>query len=153
MFDRYDAQARRVVVRAYEDARARRNHHIDTVHLLLGLLQDRDGAGARTLQRMGVDLHRLRGLMEQAAGAAPAATGDPAVRIPLTAQAEKVLALTLREADHLGHHVVGSDHLLLGLVRQREGAAGRQLRALGADLPHVRRQVLLARRPSPSRLD
>jgi Clp amino terminal domain, pathogenicity island component len=139
MFKRFTDRARRVVVLAQEEARHLEHNYIGTEHLLLGLLHEDQGIAAKTLEQLGISLEAVRGQVEEIIGRGSTA---PAGHIPFTPRAKKVLELSLREAKRLKHNYIGTEHLLLALVREGEGVAAQVLVGLGADLPRVREQVL-----------
>jgi Clp amino terminal domain, pathogenicity island component len=140
MFERFTERARRVVVLAQEEARLLNHNYIGTEHLLLGLLHEGEGAAAEALARVdGVSLERARSEVEQIIGRGTAA---PDAQIPFTPRSKKVLELSLREALQLGHNYIGTEHILLGLLREGEGVAVQVLVKLGADLGTVRQQVI-----------
>jgi ATP-dependent Clp protease ATP-binding subunit ClpA len=138
MFERFTEQARQVVVLAQEEARTMKHSHIGTEHLLLGLIRS-DGIAADALAQLGVELDAAR-----AAIAAIVGPGDQMTegQIPFTPRAKKVMELALREALSLGHDYVGSEHLLLGLIREDDGIAARILREGGAGRDRIRQIVL-----------
>jgi ATP-dependent Clp protease ATP-binding subunit ClpC len=139
MFERFTDQARRVVTLAQEEARMLRHNRIGTEHLLLGLIQVDDGVAAHALESLGISLAAVREQVEETIGQGRWA---PPVNIPYAPQAKKVLDMSLREALALGHHTIGTEHILLGLIRDGEGPAAQVLDTLGADLSGVRQQVL-----------
>jgi ATP-dependent Clp protease ATP-binding subunit ClpA len=139
MFERFTDQARRVVVLAQEEARLLNHDYVGTEHLLLGLAHEGQGVAAIALESLGIRLEAMRSQVEEVIGQGQMA---PSGHIPFTPRAKKVLELSLREAQQLGHDYIGTEHLLLGLVREGEGVAARVLVKLGADLPRVRQQVV-----------
>jgi ATP-dependent Clp protease ATP-binding subunit ClpC len=139
MFERFTDQARRVVTLAQEEARMFRHNRIGTEHLLLGLIQVDDGVAAQALESLGISLAAVREQVEETIGQG---RWVPPVNIPYAPQAKKVLDMSLREALALGHHTIGTEHILLGLIRDGEGPAAQVLDTLGADLSGVRQQVL-----------
>jgi len=139
MFERFTDQARRVVTLAQEEARMLRHNRIGTEHLLLGLIQVDDGVAAQALESLGISLAAVREQVEETIGQGRRV---PPVNIPYAPQAKKVLDMSLREALALGHHTIGTEHILLGLIRDGEGPAAQVLDTLGADLIGVRQQVL-----------
>ncbi|MBO0848493.1 MAG: NDP-hexose 4-ketoreductase, partial [Pseudonocardia sp.] len=139
MFERFTDRARRVVVLAQEEARALNHNYIGTEHILLGLIQEGDGVAAKVLESLGVSLEGVRQQVEEIIGHGQEA---PSGHIPFTPRGKKVLELSLREALQLGHNYIGSEHILLGLIREGEGVAAQVLVKLGADLDRVRQQVL-----------
>ena len=139
MFQRFTDRARRAVHLAQEEARLLRHDYVGTEHLLLGLLYEGTGVAAKALESLGISREDVRGQVEEIIGHGQ---GSPAGHIPFTRRAKKVLELSLREALALGHHYIGTEHLLLGLLRQEEGAAAQVLRNLGLSLPRFREEVL-----------
>ncbi len=139
MFERFTDRARRVLVWAQEEARLLHHGFIGTEHLLLGLVHEGEGVGAQSLQSLGISLEAVRAKVEETVGMSGSV---PSGRPPFTPRAKKVLELSLREALQMGHSYIGTEHLLLGLVREGEGVAATVLVSLGADLPRVRQQVL-----------
>jgi hypothetical protein len=139
MFERFTERARRVVVLAQEEARLLNHNYIGTEHILLGLLRGGEGMAAETLDRVGVSLERVRSEVEQIIGQGQSV---PTGHIPFTPRAKKVLELSLREALGLGHNYIGTEHVLLGLLREGQGVAAQVLVKLGADLPAVRQRVI-----------
>ncbi len=139
MFERFTDKARRVVVLAQEEARMLDHNYIGTEHILLGLSHEAEGVAAQALTAMGIGLDAVRGQVEQIIGKGK---GQPAGHIPFTPRAKKVLELALREALQLGHNYIGTEHLLLGLVREGEGVAAQVLQQLGADLNRTRQVVI-----------
>jgi ATP-dependent Clp protease ATP-binding subunit ClpC len=139
MFERFTDRARRTVVLAQEEARLLNHNYIGTEHILLGLVREGDGVAALALTSMGIQLQAVRGEVERSIGQGQAA---PTGHIPFTPRAKKVLELSLREALQLGHNYIGTEHILLGLVREGEGVAAQVLQQLGADLDRVRQAVI-----------
>jgi hypothetical protein len=138
MFERFSDRSRRVVVLAQEEARLLGHGYIGTEHLLLGLIRDGEGVAATALRALGADLDTLRREVEALAGPGEGPQGG---HIPFTPRAKKVLELALREMVRLGHHYIGTEHLLLGLLREGEGAAAQVLRQRGIELDRVRQEV------------
>src|ERR1051325_1995292 len=139
MFERFTDRARGVVVLAQEEARLLNHSYIGTEHILLGLIHEGEGVAAKALESLGVSLEAVREKVEETIGPAGSGTmGSP----PFTPRAKKVLELSLREALQLGHNYIGTEHMLLGLVREGEGVAAQVLVSLGADLSRVRQQVI-----------
>ena len=140
MFEKFTERARQVIVLAQEEARMLNHNHIGTEHLLLGLIHEGQGVAARALESLGISLDDVRRNVEEIIGRGqePPLTGH----IPFTPRAKKVLELSLRESQHLGHGYIGTEHILLGLIREGEGVAAQVLVTLGADLSRVRQQVL-----------
>ena len=139
MFERFSDRARRVVVLAQEEARLLDHDYIGTEHILLGLIHEGEGVAAKALESLGIRLDTVRREVEEIIGRGG---GQPSGHIPFTPRAKKVLELSLREAMQLGHDYIGTEHILLGLVREGEGMACKVLVKLGADLPKVRAKVL-----------
>ncbi len=137
MFERFTEPARQVVVQAQEEAQQLRHNYIGTEHLLLGVLHADDGAG-RALRSLGITVDEARADLARIVGEGEAPIAG---QIPFTPRAKKVLELSLREANSLGHDYIGPEHLLLGLVREGEGIASRILRDHGADAGRVRDAV------------
>ncbi|MGH9181101.1 MAG: ATP-dependent Clp protease ATP-binding subunit, partial [Acidimicrobiales bacterium] len=139
MFERFTDRARRVLVLAQEEARLLNHNFIGTEHILLGLIHEGEGVAAKALESLGISLEAVREKVEETIGpAGTSTTGSP----PFTPRAKKVLELSLREALQLGHNYIGTEHMLLGLVREGEGVAATVLVNLGADLSRVRQQVI-----------
>jgi ATP-dependent Clp protease ATP-binding subunit ClpC len=139
MFERFTDRARRVVLLAQEEARMLNHNYIGTEHILLGLIQEGEGVAAKALESLGIELKGVRQQVEEIIGQGQQAPGG---HIPFTPRAKKVLELSLREALQLGHNYIGTEHILLGLIREGEGVAAQVLVKLGADLNRVRQQVL-----------
>ncbi|GIU97927.1 MAG: hypothetical protein KatS3mg013_1730 [Actinomycetota bacterium] len=135
MFERFTDRARRVVVLAQEEARMLNHNYIGTEHILLGLIHEGEGVAAKALESMNISLEAVRQQVEEIIGQGQAA---PTGHIPFTPRAKKVLELSLREALQLGHNYIGTEHILLGLIREGEGVAAQVLQKLGADLNRVR---------------
>ena len=139
MFERFTERARRVVVLAQEEARTLDHGYIGTEHLLLGLIREGEGVAARALESLGISLEAVR---EQVGEIIGRGQQPPPGHIPFTPRAKKVLELALREAQQLGHGYIGTEHLLLGLIREGSGVAAQVLVRLGADLSRARLQVV-----------
>ena len=139
MFERFTDRARRVVVLAQEEARMLNHNYIGTEHILLGLIHEGEGVAAKAMEGMGISLEAVRAQVEEIIGQGQQA---PSGHIPFTPRAKKVLELSLREALQLGHNYIGTEHILLGLIREGEGVAAQVLVKLGADLNRVRQQVI-----------
>jgi Clp amino terminal domain, pathogenicity island component len=139
MFERFTDRARRVVVLAQEEARMLGRNDIGTEHLLLGLIHEGDGVAAKALESLGISLVAVRQQVQEIIG-----PGDqvPSGHRPFTPRAKKVLELALRESLQLGHNYIGTEHLLLGLIRESDGVAAQVLVRLGADLNRVRQRVI-----------
>jgi hypothetical protein len=149
VFERFTDRARRVVVLAQEEARLLNHNYIGTEHILLGIIHEGDGIAATALESLGISLPAARAEVEEVIGHGGEA---PSGHIPFTPRAKKVLELSLREALQLGHNYIGTEHILLGLVREGEGVAAQVLVKLGAELSLVRQQViaLVSGKPLPS---
>jgi ATP-dependent Clp protease ATP-binding subunit ClpA len=139
MFERFTDRARRVVAQAQEEARRLDHGYIGTEHILLGLLHEGQGVAARALESLGISLEAVRQQVEEIIGRGQQA---PSGHIPFTPRAKKVLELSLRESQQLGHNYIGTEHILLGLLREGDGVAAQVLVKLGADLNRVRQQVI-----------
>ena len=139
MFERFTDRARRVVVLAQEEARLLNHNYIGTEHILLGLIHEGEGVAAKALESLGISLEAVRDQVEEIIGQGGS---SPSGHIPFTPRAKKVLELSLREALQLGHNYIGTEHILLGLIREGEGVAAQVLTKLGADLSRVRQQVI-----------
>src|SRR5580700_9476383 len=140
VFEKFTDRARRVVVRAQEEARALNHDFIGTEHILLGLVGEGQGLAAKALESLGVSMEAVRQRVEDIvpAGQVEVRTGH----IPFTPRAKKVLELSLSESKLLGHRYIGTEHILLGLLREGEGVAAQVLAALGADLDGARERVV-----------
>src|SRR6476646_9708514 len=138
-FDKFTERARKVLTLAQEEAQRFNHNYIGTEHLLLGLVREGDGVAAKVLGNMGVELNKVRSAVEFIIG-----RGDRMVmgEIGLTPRAKKVIELAVDEARRLNHHYIGTEHLLLGLVREGEGIAAGVLESLGVSLEKVRTQVI-----------
>ena len=150
MFERFTDRARRAVVLAQEEARLLDHDYIGTEHILLGLIHEGEGVGAQAIESLGISLELVREHVETIIGRGKGGKVSPA-HIPFTPRAKTVLELSLREALQIGHSYIGTEHILLGLVREGEGVAAQVLEKLGADLRRVRQTVL--RLPSDYALD
>jgi hypothetical protein len=139
MFERFTDRARRVIVLAQEEARLLDHDYIGTEHILLGLIREREGVAAQALESLGISLEAVRAEVEQVIGRGQTTPGP---QIPFTPRSKKVLELSLREARSLGHDYIGTEHILLGLIREGEGVAAQVLVKLGADLSRVRQQAI-----------
>jgi ATP-dependent Clp protease ATP-binding subunit ClpC len=137
-FDKFTERARRVLTLAQEEAQRFNHNYIGTEHLLLGLVREGDGVAAKVLANLGVELNKVRSAVEFIIG-----RGDRAVlgEIGLTPRAKKVIELAVDEARRLNHHYIGTEHLLLGLVREGEGIAAGVLESLGVNLERVRAET------------
>ncbi|MCW2907400.1 MAG: ATP-dependent Clp protease [Actinomycetia bacterium] len=139
MFRRFSPRAREVIISAQQEARALHHNYIGTEHILLGLLRDREGGAGRALHVLGISPETVR---EQILDIIGEGNQDPAGHIPLTPRTKRVLELAVREAVQLGHLYVGTEHILLGLVREGDGVGWHVLSRLGVTVPRVRNQVL-----------
>ena len=151
MLQRFTDRARRVVVLAQEEARMLDHSYIGTEHILLALIDEGGGVGAKALELLGISLDAVRQQVEEIIGQGQQA---PSGHIPFTPRAKKVLELSLREALQLGHNYIGTEHILLGLLREGDGVAAQVLVKLGADLNRVREQVIQlisGQQPQPGR--
>jgi ATP-dependent Clp protease ATP-binding subunit ClpC len=139
MFERFTDRARRVIVLAQEEARMLDHNYIGTEHILLGLIHEGTGVAAKALESLDISLDVVRQQVEEIIGRGQE---TPSGHIPFTPRAKKVLELTQREAQQLGHDYIGTEHILLGLIREGSGVAAQVLVKLGADLNRVRQQVV-----------
>ena len=139
MFERFTDRARRVVILAQEEARMLNHGYIGTEHILLGLIREGDGVAAKALELLGISLEAVHQQVEEIIGRGQHA---PSGHIPFTSPAKEVLELSLREALQLGHNYIGTEHILLGLIREGEGVAAQVLVKLGADDNRIRQQVI-----------
>ncbi len=139
MFERFTERARQVVVLAQEEARTLKHNYIGTEHILLGLLREEEGLAARVLEGLEITVEEVRAQVIRIVGSGEEVTSG---QIPFTPRAKKVLELALREALSLGHNYIGTEHILLGLIREGEGVAAQVLVKLGAELTRVRQQVI-----------
>jgi ATP-dependent Clp protease ATP-binding subunit ClpA len=139
MFERFTDRARRVVVLAQEEARLLNHNYIGTEHILLGLAHEGQGVAAKALESLGIRLEAIRSQVQEIIGQSQQA---PTGHIPFTPRAKKVLELSLRESQQLGHNYIGTEHILLGLIREGEGVAAQVLVKLGAHQARVRQQVI-----------
>jgi ATP-dependent Clp protease ATP-binding subunit ClpC len=146
MFERFSSRSRRVVVHAQEEARARHHHYIGTEHLLLGLVREPRGMGASVLRSLGATEDQVRDRLGHYLPTVEAEDA-PSGHIPFTPRAKRVLELGLREALQLGHDIIGTEHLLLALIREEDGLAGQALHDLGVRLDAVRNEVLTRHPP------
>ncbi len=139
MFERFTERARQVVVLAQEEARTLKHNYIGTEHILLGLLREEEGLAARVLESLEITVERVRAQVVRIVGSGEEVTSG---QIPFTPRAKKVLELALREALSLGHNYIGTEHILLGLVRENEGVAARILLDFDADSEKIRNEVI-----------
>jgi ATP-dependent Clp protease ATP-binding subunit ClpC len=149
MFERFTDRARRVLVLAQEEARMLDHNYIGTEHILLGLVHEGEGVAAKALESLGISLEAVRQQVEEIIGQGQQA---PSGHIPFTPRAKKVLELSLREALQLGHTYIGTEHILLGLIREGEGVAAQVLVRLGADLNRARQQVIQLLHPDQGKV-
>ena len=140
MFDRFTERARKVMGFARREAQRFHHEYIGTEHILLGLIQEGQGVAANVLKSMAIDLEKIRREVEKIVKSGPAM--EPSVQIPFTPRAKKVVELALEEAGNLGHNYIGTEHLLLALLREQEGIAAHVLMALGVRLDEVREEVI-----------
>ena len=139
MFERFTDRARRVVVLAQEEARLLNHNYIGTEHILLGLIHEGEGVAAKALESLGISLEAVRSQVEEIIGQGGS---SPSGHIPFTPRAKKVLELSLREALQLGHNYIGTEHILLGLIREGEGVASLVLEPAGLTLDGAREAVV-----------
>jgi ATP-dependent Clp protease ATP-binding subunit ClpA len=139
VFERFTDRARRVVVLAQEEARILQHSYIGTEHILLGLIHEGDGVAAKVLESLGISLEMVRQQVEEIIGQGQSL---PSGHIPFTPRAKKVMELSLREALQLSHNYIGTEHILLGIIREGEGVASQVLQRFEADLNTVRGRVL-----------
>ena len=139
MFERFTDRARRTIVLAQEEARMLNHNYLGTEHILLALVYEGEGVGAKALESLGISHDGVRQQIEEIIGRGQRA---PSGHIPFTPRAKKVLELSLREALQLGHTYIGTEHILLGLIREGDGVAAQVLVRLGADLDRTRQQVI-----------
>ena len=139
MFERFTDEARQVVVLAQDEARALRHNYIGTEHILLGLLREEEGLAARLLESLGVTVEEVRAQVARIVGQGDEVTTG---QIPFTPRAKKVLELALRDALSLGHDYIGTEHILIALVRENEGVAVQILRDFDADAEKIRNEVI-----------
>jgi ATP-dependent Clp protease ATP-binding subunit ClpA len=147
MFERFTDRARNVVVLAQEEARMLNHNYIGTEHILLGLIHETRGLGAKALEAAGIGLEPARQRVAEIIGPGQQA---PSGNIPFTPRAKKILELSLREALQLSHNYIGTEHILLGLIREGDGVAVHVLTGLGADLNRLRQQVLQLQADNPT---
>src|SRR3954467_8107153 len=139
MFERFTERARQVVVLAQEEARILKHNYIGTEHILLGLLREEEGLAARVLESLDITVERVRAQVVRIVGSGEEVTSG---QIPFTPRAKKVLELALREALSLGHNYIGTEHILLGLVRENNGVAARILLDFDADSEKIRNELI-----------
>src|SRR6187431_1022391 len=139
LFERFTERARQVVVLAQDEARALKHNYIGTEHILLGLLREEEGLAARVLEQLDITVEEVRAQVAHIVGQGDEVTTG---QIPFTPRAKKVLELALREALSLGHNYIGTEHILLGLVRENEGVAARILLDFDADAEKIRNEII-----------
>jgi ATP-dependent Clp protease ATP-binding subunit ClpC len=139
MFQRFTDRARRVVVLAREEARGLGHDHVGTEHILLGIITEGQGVASKTLDELGISPDAVRQQVEERIGRGE---HEPDGNIPFTPRAKRVLELSLREAQQLGHDYIGTEHILLGLIREGDGEAAQVLIGMGADLARTRQEVI-----------
>jgi ATP-dependent Clp protease ATP-binding subunit ClpC len=139
MFERYTERARQVVVLAQDEARALKHNYIGTEHILLGLLREEEGLAARVLESLAITVEEVRAQVARIVGQGDEVTTG---QIPFTPRAKKVLELALGEARSLGHNHIGTEHILLGLVRENEGVGARILLDFGAGAEKIRNEII-----------
>ena len=139
MFERFTERARKALVLAQEEARVLEHDYIGTEHILLGLMREREGVAAKSLESLGIGLGVIRDKVQELSGPM---SSPPSGSPPFTPRSKKVLELALREALTLGHNYIGTEHILLAIVREGDGVGAKALVAAGAELPSVRQQVL-----------
>src|SRR5690349_20661512 len=139
VFERFTERARQVVVLAQDEARALKHNYIGTEHILLGLLREEEGLAARVLESLDITVEEVRAQVARIVGQGDEVTTG---QIPFTPRAKKVLELALREALSLGHNYIGTEHILLGLVRENEGVAARILLDFDADAEKIRNEII-----------
>jgi len=139
MFERFTDRARRVIVLAQEEARMLGHDYVGPEHVLLGLVHEGEGVASRVLESLGIGSEAVRQRVEETIGHGERA---PSGRIPFTPQTKELLKLSLSESKELGHHYIGTEHILLALIRQGDSAAAQVLAALGADLNGVREEIV-----------
>ena len=150
MFNKFTERARKVILLAKEEAKRFNHDYIGTEHILLGLIREGEGVAAAVLQKLGLSPEKIRLEVEKLVQSGPSTmvSGD----IPFTPKAKKVIELAMEEARSLGHNYIGTEHLLLGLIREGEGVASQVLMNLGLDLNRVRNEVItLLGSSSPAR--
>ncbi len=148
MFERFTERARQVVVLAQDEARTLKHNYIGTEHILLGLLREEEGLAARVLDSLDITLEEVRAQVARIIGQGEEVTAG---QIPFTPRAKKVLELALREALSLGHNYIGTEHILLGLVRENEGVAARILLDFDADAEKIRNEIIRMLSPQTGR--
>src|SRR5262245_52633388 len=140
MFDRFTDRAKKVMNLARQEAQRFNHEYLGTEHILLGLVQEGSGVAANVLKNMGIDLTKIRAEVEKIVKTGPSMVTMG--QLPFTPRAKKVLELSMEEASNLGHNYIGTEHLLLGLIKENEGIAAQVLMNLGVKLEDVREEVL-----------
>jgi len=138
MFERFTERARKVVVRAQDEARFLKQNYIGTEHILLGLIDEKEGIAARVFYELNITFEDIRSAVKEVV---TEGTSESYEHIPFTPRAKKVLELSLREALQMGHNYIGTEHILLGLLREGEGVAARVLNSMGITLDNVKEKV------------
>ena len=138
MFERFTERARKVVVKAQDEARFLKQNYIGTEHILLGLIDEKEGIASKVFQELGISINEIRNAIKDVV---TEGTSESYEHIPFTPRAKKVLELSLREALQMGHNYIGTEHILLGLLREGEGVAARVLNSLGITLSSVKVKV------------
>jgi len=138
MFERFTERARKVVVKAQDEARFLKQNYIGTEHILLGLINEKEGIGARVFYELNISFEDIRSAIKEVV---TEGTSESYEHIPFTPRAKKVLELSLREALQMGHNYIGTEHILLGLLREGEGVAARVLNSMGVTLDNVKEKV------------
>src|SRR5918911_4677032 len=146
-FDKFTKRARRVLTFAQEEAQRLNHNYIGTEHILLGLIREEEGLAAKVLRELGLDQSRVRQVIEEIVGRGQAA---PGTRLSLTPRTKRVIELAVDEARRMGHHYIGTEHLLLGLIREGDGLAVNVLKDLGINLDAIRTQTTRAIMQNPS---
>ncbi len=149
MFEQFTERARQVVVLAQDEARTLKHNYIGTEHILLGLLREEEGLAARVLDSLDITVEEVRAQVARIVGQGDEVTTG---QIPFTPRAKKVLELALREALSLGHNYIGTEHILLGLVREKEGVAARILLDFDADAEKIRNEIIRMLTPTAARV-
>src|SRR5919204_1556482 len=146
-FDKFTKRARRVLTFAQEEAQRLNHNYIGTEHILLGLIREEEGLAAKVLRELGVDQERVRQVIKEIVGHGQAA---PGTRLSLTPRTKRVIELAVDEARRMGHHYIGTEHLLLGLIREGDGIAADVLQTLGINLDKLRNMTLQQMKETPA---